>query len=73
MLSHFQRRCTCAGATWPDPGPSMAGRIPFAVAAISLDHHIDPGAPQGLGVPNGPGEQNDAVKPTAPSTTAPRL
>ena len=43
----------------------MAGRISFASAFTGLDRRIDPGVPQRLGVPNGPGERNDAAEPNS--------
>ena len=47
------------------PGPSMAGQILFASKVTGLDRRIDPGVPQRLGVPNGPGERNDAAEPNS--------
>ena len=47
------------------PGPSMAGQISFASKVTGLDRRIDPGVPQRLGVPNGPGERNDAAEPNS--------
>ena len=58
------------------PGPSVAGRRSFALVVTGLDRLIDPGVPQGLNVPNGPGERHDAAEPNSltastASTTAP--
>ena len=45
------------------PGPSLAGRLSSASVITGLDRRIDPGVPQGLVVPNEPGERNDAADP----------
>ena len=44
------------------PGPSVAGRLSFASVVTGLDRRIDPGVPQGLGVPNEPGERHDGAE-----------
>ena len=43
----------------------MARRILFASVVTGLERRSDPVVPQGLGVHKGPGEKNDAAKPTS--------
>ena len=60
------------------PSSSVAGRLLFASVVTGLDRLIDPGVPQGLGVPNEPANDmmlpnlTASAKASTTSTTAPR-